>query len=261
MKKSFMYKFLISIIVIFIGTSSFAKEEAPTFVSLSPALTETMFALGAQSMLKGVSTTCTYPKEAQSIEKIGNSYYINIEKILKIKPNYILALDSSEFMLKSFKHFNIIPICFKYPSIKSVHKNILMLGNLTNRTQIAQNLVSESEQKIRFAKRKSPKKILYLIQTTPMITIGNKSFITDVIEKSGNISVTQNINSYYPTISEEFCIAQKPDVIVISFKADTTRIKKLFPKSKIIFTTSEQNNIINRPGVRIHKSVEFFAQL
>ena len=68
MKKNFIFKFLISLFVLFCTSISLSAKEA-TFVSLSPALTEIMFAIGAQENLKGVSTACTYPKEAQKKEK------------------------------------------------------------------------------------------------------------------------------------------------------------------------------------------------
>ena len=258
MKRNFSYKFLISILLL----CSFPQNSlAETYVSLSPALTETMYALGAEDKLTGVSTACSYPQKAKEKEKVGNSYFINEEKILQLKPNFILALDSSEFAINKFKRFNITPICFKYPDIESIHSNILKIGTLTGKTQEAQKLVEYSSKKINQANKNKQKKILYLVQTAPLISIGNKSFINDVIKKSGNISITEKINAFYPAISEEFAIKQKPDIIVLGLYSDDKRVKKLFPNAKIIFMNEEENNIINRPGPRIHKSVEFFANL
>lgn len=256
MKKNFTYKFLISIIL----TLTYCyNANAETFVSLSPALTETMYILGAQDSLKAVSTACTYPNEAKNKEKVGNNFFINNEKILELKPNYILALDSSEFALNKFKKFGIKPICFKYNDIESIHQNILSIGKITNKEKEAKNLISYSQKRIALANQNKNKKILYLVQTSPMITIGKKSFITDIIAKSGNTSISANINSYYPTVSEEYIIKQKPDIIVLGLYSDDTRIKKLFPNTKIIFMTQEENDIINRPGPRIHEAVEYFS--
>lgn len=257
MKKNFTFKFLTSLLILTVQLSAIAE----TYVSLSPALTETMYAIGADKNLKGVSTACTYPKEAQNKEKIGNSYFINEEKILNLHPDYILALDSSEFAINKFKKFNITPICFKYPNIDTIHKNILEIGKITGKEQEAKKLVDESKRKIALAKTNHPKKILYLVQTSPLISIGKKSFITDVIKKSGNISITENINTFYPTISEEYAIKEKPDIIVLGLYSDDKRIKKLFPNTKIVFMNTEENNIINRPGPRIHQSVEYFSKL
>ncbi|MBQ2870973.1 ABC transporter substrate-binding protein [bacterium] len=159
------------------------------------------------------------------------------------------------------KKFNITPICFKYPNIDTIHKNILEIGKITGKEQEAKKLVEESKRKIALAKTNHPKKILYLVQTSPLISIGKKSFITDVIKKSGNISITENINTFYPTISEEYAIKEKPDIIVLGLYSDDKRIKKLFPNAKIVFMNTEENNIINRPGPRIHQSVEYFSKL
>lgn len=261
MKKNFTYKFLISFITTFLLCNHALCSNTKTFVSLSPALTETMYALNAQEQLTGVSTACTYPKEAIEKEKIGNNFFINEEKILSLNPDYILALDSSEFAVNKFKALGITPLCFKYPDIKSIHKNILEIGKLTDKNLEAQEIVKFSTEKIKAANKNQKKKILYLVQATPMISIGNKSFISDIIEKSGNISITRNINAFYPTISEEFAIQEKPEIIILSFNFDKNRLEKLFPNAKIIYLSEEENDIINRPGPRIHKSVEFFANL
>ncbi len=256
-----MYKFLISLILILFNNIAFAEVSDKSFVSLSPALTETMYALGAENMLKGVSNSCTYPIDAKNKEKIGDSFFINEEKIIQINPNYILALDSSEFALNKFKKLNIIPICLKYKTIDDVHKNIFELGKLTNKEITAKQLVEKSINNIKSAKTKNPKRILYLVQTEPMITIGKKSFISDVIKNSGNTSITANIDSYYPIVTEEFLIRENPDIIVVSNFTDNSKIKKIFPNTKIIVMPNELNDIINRPGPRVYKSVEFFAEL
>ena len=260
MKKNFIYKFLISFIFSSFTFASVCLSE-PTFVSLSPALTETMFAINAQNMLKGVSTACTYPEEAKTIDKIGDNFFINQEKILSIKPDYILALDSSTFAVNKYKRFGIKPICFQNQDIESILNNILDIGKMTGKNKEAHEVVEFAKKKIVLANKNRNKKILYLVQTTPMISIGKKSFISDIIDKSGNISVTKDLNSFYPIISEEYAIAQKPDIIVLSFFSSDERIKKLFPNAKIIFINNEQNDIINRPGPRIYKSVEFFSEL
>ena len=92
--------------------------------------------------------------------------------------------------------------------------------------------------------------------------IKKKSFITSVIEASGNHSVTGNLDTFYPVISLEYVINQKPDIVLVDCNcSDDLYIKKIFPDAKIVKMTKEQADIINRPSVRVHKSVEFFAQL
>ena len=241
---------------------SLAYANEHTFVSTSPSMTEIMYEIGAGDMLKAVSTHCTHPKEAKNKPIIGDAYYINIELLAKIKPDYFLAPDSADFMLEGLKRFGVEPLCFKYKDIESIYKNILELGKLTGKENKAGKTVSNIKTKIQKANKHQNKKILYIVQTDPILTPAKYSFINDVVEKSGNVLVTGNIKSYYPALSEEFLINQKPDIIVIDYYCtESERLKKLFPNIKIVKMTEEESDIIDRPGPRIWKSVEFFANL
>ena len=259
MKKIFIYKFLISLFLIFFNASfSFAENK---FVSLSPNATEIFYELNAQNQLLAISTACTYPEETKNKLKVGNTFFIDKEKILKLKPNYIIAPDSTAPMLTEFNKLNIKPICYKYKTVNDIFSIILDMGKLTDKNQSAQKLVQKLKNDIEKSKTKKPKDILYLVQVQPMITVGKESFITDVIKVSGQNSITKDFNSYYPTISEEFAIKSNPDVVVVSFYSDTQLIKKFFHNAKIIFMSQEQNDIINSTGPRINKSIKFFADL
>ncbi len=245
-----------------LSLSAYAKDSS--FVSLSPALTEIMYAIGASDQLKAVSDRCTYPKDTNKKPKIGSLYIINEELLLKIRPDYILGPDTSEFMLAKYKKINIKPLCYKYLNIDAIYKNIIELGKLANKEQNALNVVNDMKNKIQKAKEqnKKPLKIFYVIQEKPLITIGKKSFITDVIEQSGNISATSNLNTFYPVISEEYVIKQNPDIIIVDNHCTISdRLKTLFPNTKIIKLSSEQSDIIDRPCPRIYKSVEFFVNI
>ena len=138
MKNVSIFKFLISIFVAsFLFCHPILAKEI-TFVSLSPALTEMIYALEAQDKLKAVSTACTYPKDVLNKEKIGDNFFINEEKIIKIKPDYILAMDSSILPLNKFKRFGITPLCFGNPDVDTIHQNILQLGKILGKDEKAQ---------------------------------------------------------------------------------------------------------------------------
>ena len=258
-----MYKLLINILIILFTASSVFANEAK-FVSTSPSLTEIMYAIGAEDNLKAVSTQCSYPQEAKSKPVIGDTYFINEDMLLKIKPDYFLATDSAEFMINKYKKFGITPLALKYPNIEAIYDNILLLGKLTDKEENAVRVVNETKNKVEEAKKlnKSPKKILYVISMQPFMTIGGKSFITDIIEKSGNHSVTKDLDTFYPAISLEYAINQKPDIIVLDYYCFSEgKLEKLFPNTKIVTMTKNDSDIIDRPANRIYKSVEFFVKL
>ena len=264
MVKGFMFGLISKIICLFFGVfffCSYAYAEKTTYVSLTPSITEIVYALGAQDNLVGVSTECNYPKEASLKTKIGNTFFVDREKIIRLKPDYVFSMESTQYLLASFKYSQIKPIFFKFDTIDDVYKNIEYIARLSNKTQRSEKLISGIKKQISESKTNSPKKILYLVQVNPMISIGKKSFITDVIQKSGQLSVTSNLNAYYPTISEEFAVKSSPDIVVVNFFDDTRRLGQLVPHSEIIILSDEERDIINRPGPRVYKSVQYFSKL
>ena len=256
--KKFISKLLISVMVIVFATN-FA--DAKTFVSLSPALTEIMYAIGADADLVGVSTECNYPTAAKQKTKVGNAYYLNKEKILSLRPDYVLLADGAASASQKLDKIGTKPLIYKMNSVNSIYDTILALGQLTGKVENSKNVVNSLKKEISATKATHPKKILYLIQLNPLITIGNKSFISDMIKISGQKSVTSDLNAFYPAVSAEYILKLNPDIIIVSTKSDDKLLKKLFPNTKIIYLTKEQNDLVNRPATRVDKAVKFFAEL
>lgn len=256
--KKFISKLLLSLSIMLLVTE-FA--ESKTFVSMSPALTEIMYAIGADSELVGVSTECNYPAATKEKTKVGNSYYLNKEILLKLHPDYVLLAEGAGSASQKFDNLGAKPLMYKIHSVNSIYNTILALGQLTGKSENAKVVVNNLKSDISSVKTQNPKKVLYLIQLNPLITIGSKSFISDIIKTSGQKSATDELNAFYPSVSAEYLLKLNPDVIIVSIKSDDKLLKKLFPNTKIIYLTMEQNDLINRPATRINKAVRFFAEL
>ena len=252
-----IFKYLISLVILLNGICAYTS----TYVSLSPVPTEIIYALDAQDNLLGVSTTCNFPEETKEKEIIGDTYFVNMEKLITLKPDYLFAMTSAKPKLSELILTNTKPIYFEFTTIEDIYDAIYKIAKLTNKEKNATKLISEIKTKIEKNKTKNPQKILYIVQTNPLITIGNKSFITDIIKKSGHTSVTEDINHYYPNITLEYALKTKPDVIVVCFPTDMEKIKKLFPNTRFLYLTDKQRDIINRSGPRVYEAVKLFAEL
>ena len=250
-----IFKYLISLSIIFGGLNS----PASTYVSLSPVPTEIIYALDAQNNLLGVSTTCNFPKEAKEKPIIGDTYFVNMEMILKQKPDYLFSMSSAKPMLGQLSQTKTKPVYFEFTKIEEIYDAINLIAELTEKEENAPELIANIKKKVEQNKTKNPKKILYIVQTNPLITIGNKSFITDIIEKSGHKSVTSDINHYYPNITIEYAMKTNPDIVVVCFPTDMENLKQLLPNSKFIYLTKEERDIINRSGPRVYEAVKLFA--
>lgn len=259
MMKTSMFKFLLSIVVLAAAVLPVYAEK--TFVSIVPGLTEVMYKIGAENSLLGVSTTCTYPKNAQKKEKVGNNFFANSEKIININPDYLISFESSKPMVKEIERTKTKVLYFEFETISDIYKAVTILGQLSGHIKEAGMLNSEMKAEILKIKTQNPKKILYLLQIEPYITIGSKSFITDIINKSGQNSVTKNLLGSYPNISAEYIVRSNPEIIILSFPSDTTVIKKLCPKAKIVVINAYYRDVINRPGPRVGEAVKYFSSL
>lgn len=259
-----MYKLLISIFLIIMNFFSYAYAKEPAFISTSPSLTELMYAINAQDMLKAVSTQCDFPEDVKLKPIIGDAYFLNEEMLLKIKPDYFLSLYSSDFKMNKYKRFGIKVLTYNFEKIADIYTAIENLGKLTGKEDNASNVILRLKNNIEQAKtlNKNPKKILYVVSLEPFMTIGAKSFITDVIEKSGNYSVTKNLSSYYPAVSIEYAMKLKPDIVVLDyFCLNQNNIEKFFPNAKIIKLTRADCDLIERTTDRIYLGIELFAKM
>ena len=257
MIKTSIYKFLISFFLFFCSHSVYAQ----TFASLSPVPTEIIYALGAQDKLLGVSSACDYPQEVQNKPIIGDTYFVNMESIIKLKPDYLLSMQSAKPMLGELSLTKTKPIYFEFQSIEDIYSAIFKIAELTNKNKQAELLVRNIKSNVSKFKTKKPKKILYLVQIEPLITIGKQSFVTDIIQKSGHESITADINHYYPSISLEYAIKSHPDVVVICYGKETGQMRELFPKAKFVYLNKKQQDVINRPGPRVWEAVKFFSEI
>ena len=257
MTKISIFRFLISFFVLIFASPVLAK----TYVSLTPVATEIIYSLGADDKLLGVSSACDYPVGVKNKQIIGDTYFVNMDYIVRTKPDYMFAMQSAKPMLGELSLTKTEPIYFEFSKIDDIYSAIFKIANLIDKNKEAKILVNQIKSKIAKYKTNKPKNILYVVQTVPLITIGKESFITDVIRQSGHKSLTSDIAHYYPTISLEYVLKTPPDVIIICFGRETDEMRKLFPNSEFIYLTKEQSDLINRPAPRVWQAVKFFAEI
>ena len=234
-------KKLISILFLISSILCFGKDERKTVrvVSLSPNMTEIVFALGREDCLVGRSNVCNYPEAAKKIPIAGHFGRPNIERVLALKPDYIIssALQDRD-MVKRFKQFNIKILFLPAKSFDDYFKTLKTLGEILNCQEKAELICRTTQNKLKKFKEMADKipegkkkKVLFVIWDMPLMTIGKDSFITDIISLAGGISVTAKHRKAYFTCSLEWILANPPDML-------------LFPK----IPTQRAKELVTRPG-------------
>ncbi|HVF89196.1 MAG TPA: helical backbone metal receptor, partial [Blastocatellia bacterium] len=133
-----------------LGRSVKVRDVPSRIVSLAPSITETLFALGLESRIVGVTSYCNYPPEAATKEKVGDTQRPSIEKIVALKPDLVIIVTASQ--LEQFVNRLDalgIPVYVSNPgNVDSVLESIDRLGELTGAVARARELSSSLRARI-----------------------------------------------------------------------------------------------------------------
>lgn len=243
-------------------------------VSVAPTPTEILFAVGAGGQVVGVDDYSDYPAEAANLSKVG-SYTLNIEAIVALQPDLIVASDLvPRAQLEQLSSQGIPYVLFADRTIEDVFKTIRLAGVITGHVSEADSLASALSERVDAVKAKTlapnvttPK---VYVEYYPMWTYGPGSFGDDLISIAGGINVAHNASSEYPEVTNEYIIAQNPEVIVY-----TTGVMSTTTKYSIVTRPGWENisavetdhiysiddNLLSRYGPRIVDGLEQLAAI
>jgi len=213
---------ILTFVILPIACSKPKKEtQNKRVISLVPSITEIVFALGKESLLVGNTIYCDFPEGAKQLYKVGDFSSPSLEKILKRKPILVLAtLPEQKTIVEQLKQ-NKIPVYTSRPrTVDSVLIEILEIGKLLDASEKAQVLVTALKNKLVEIGQRNPNiidspKVYIEISATPIMTVGNLSYINDLIRYAGAKNVFSDIDREYIVTNSEELIARNPDVILI----------------------------------------------
>ena len=264
-----------------IGRKVRLREPVERAVSLAPDLTEMVFAVGAGDRLVGDTTYCNYPDAANAIEKVGDTQSPNIERIISLKPDVVFVSTASQLegFMKTLDAQDISVFVLSAKSIDDVWAkdnvldNLRTLGTIFGTERHTDQLIAELDRRIRAVDDRMNEcresvacgslKVFVQISNEPLFTIGRESFLTQLINRAGGISVTEKVPSGYPKLSKETALALHPDAIVLSDSSDNQEPNEVFKNSPAVKNGRVYKinaDIISRPGPRLVDALEQIAK-
>ena len=222
-------------------------------ISLSPSITEIIFALGKGDELVGVSSYSLYPKEAQNLPIIGGYQNPNIEKIIALKPTLVVGQTYNQHVLDKLKIFNINTLNLNLKRLHSIKKSINTLNEAIHANG-AKKLITDIDEAIKNApKSKKPHSVMIVYGLREDLRSGNyiaghDIFFEDIIEECGNTNAYKETYLSQPVLSYENIIAINPDQIIILHSLATGSdidVKRAFNSWMSIPTTASKNNDIH----------------
>lgn len=252
-----------------LGRAVKLPERVERAVSLAPNLTEIAFAVGAGDKLVGVTTYCNYPLEAQKIQKVGDTINPNIENIIALKPQIVLVSTASqiESFTRRLEQQNIHVFVTNPNSLDDVYKSIDKIGEIFGRSEKSKEIVESLQKRVAAIESKTKtgkvEKVFVQISKEPLFTIGRESFLTDLIERAGGVSLTKDVAAAYPKLSKETALASNPEAIILSDSEDNREPNELFKDSPAVKNARIfriDADIISRPGPRLVDALEQIAR-
>lgn len=196
------------------------QQAAKRIISLAPHITETLFAAGAGEKVIGAVAYSDYPEAAKKIPRVGGYPTLDIETIISLKPDLIVAWASGNNMNQVNKLTALgLPVFKSEPrSPLDIAKTIRRFGILAGTTEVSVKAANEFDQHyqrlIKQYSAKSKVKVFYQIWNQPLMSINGQHLISNIIELCGGINVFADLKTLTPKISIESVIATKAEVII-----------------------------------------------
>jgi len=242
-------------------------------ISLAPSNTEILFALGLGEKVVGVTDWCDYPPEAQQKEKVGSYDTPDIEKIVALNPDLILvAYGTTMDVINSLIELGLTVFGIKTTDLDDLLNDIRTIGEITDKEVEALAITSEMAVGIHAVTDQTEEleqrpQVFYLLygggDGGALWTAGSGTFIHELIGKGGGVNICQNLTSY-TTISIEYVLARDPEIIITSEGSYDWAMNETGPLASTnasqtdrIFTCDD--NLVQRPGPRLVKGLEWFA--
>ena len=247
-------------------------------ISLAPSNTEILFALGLGDKVVGVTEYCNYPKEATAKPKVGGFSTVDIEKVVSLQPDLILATHiHSKTAIPALEKLGLTVLALAPTSIDAVMKNITLVGEITGQGKQASQLVGNLRARIEAVDNKARNlapnqkpRVLYLTWHDPLMTAGTKTIVDDIISKAGGQNIAYDISGD-KAIDLETVINRNPQVIIASTGMGTgqdlpwqyVRTEPRLKNTEAVLKNRVykiDGDIIHRPGPRIVDALEQMAQ-
>jgi len=254
-------------------------EQIPQrIISLAPSNTEILFALGLGDRVVGVTEYCNYPEEAKAKPKVGGFSTVDIERVVYLEPDLILATQiHSQTVIPALEELGLTVLALTPASLDELMSNITLVGKITGQDKPASNLVDDLGGRIETVASKTQDlalnqrpRVFFLTWHDPLWTRGKDSLADDIISKAGGQNIAYDLSGD-KTIDLETVLHRDPQVIIAAFNMGTGEDlpwQYVRTEPRLKSTEALLNNrvyeidgdLIHRPGPRLVEALEQVAQ-
>jgi iron complex transport system substrate-binding protein len=189
-------------------------------VSLAPNLTETIYALHAESKLAGDTDYCDVPADAKSKPHVGVPVSPSLEAIVALKPDLVLATAiNRRETVDALERLGVTVYALDPHTVEDLIAGMARLADLIGAANEGRDLAARLHARLdalHTRLEKEPvRRVLFVVWDDPLISIGPRTFIADALHYAGAESVIDSSQDW-PHVSREAVVRARPEYIVFA---------------------------------------------
>jgi iron complex transport system substrate-binding protein len=197
-------------------------------VSLAPSITETIFALGKEDVLVGVTAHCQYPPKvielvrSRRLGTVGSYSITNFEKVFALNPDMVIATKHAQkSTLEKLQEGGLEVLVLDYPrTVEEMFEIILSLGNRLGVEDRASSLISSLRKRVESVKERTEIRkshsVFFELSDEPLITVSGRIWMGDMIRLAGGTNIFEDRGEAFPVVQPNDVKAHDPDAMIVA---------------------------------------------
>lgn len=220
-----------TLLVALLFCSTLYAKPAERIVTLTPHITELVYAIGAGDNIIATDDASDWPPQVKHLPHVANYQSINVEALLALKPDLVIVWGFSQRrLLASLERFGIPVLTLDSNHLKDLPKELRLLGQKSGHIADSEAIASKTERELLALQNKYSNKtkvrLFYQVWPQPLMSVAKGSWIQDAITLCGGENPFADMPIPYPQISEEAVVTVNPQIILGSDSAALARWQK-----------------------------------
>jgi iron complex transport system substrate-binding protein len=202
------------------GRDLVLQGPAQRIVSLAPNLTELLFAAGAGARLVGTVAYSDFPAAARRVVRVGDSTAIDVERVVALKPDVVLAWRSGNppGTITKLEQLGVRVFVTEPGTLAAIADEIVLFGRIAGTEGTAGKAAAQFRREIAALRHdyqgRRPVSVFYQVWHEPLMTVNGKQVISAVIDLCGGRNIFAGLSALVPRVSLEAVLAANPEAIV-----------------------------------------------
>lgn len=244
------------------GNTVTLDKPATRVISMSPHVTELLFAAGGGGRIVGAVNYSDYPEAAKSIPRIGSNREIDLERVIAMKPDLIVAWmhNASERQIEMVRKLGVPVFLSDAQTLEGIPENVVRLGQLMGTETVANAAALELRKQLaglrsRYAGRPVVR-TFYQVWDRPLYTLSGKHIITDALRLCGGENIFEKLTVTAPVVSVESVLKEDPEAIFGTAEKNYGGVSLWKPYTTLTATRNDNlftvdGDLLNRAGPRM----------